>query len=113
MRIEPILTVLLVGATLGTAQDAARRAGGNLNPCPFGVISIGEIDAVVVPRLEELPRISDPSCGRHRAHLNAGVPSLSQHGHLRRDRFGCLRDGTPLGNHTSQQQHRSSESDGR
>ena len=53
------MTVLLAGATLGTAQDAARRAGGNLNPCPFGVISMGEIDAIVVPELEELLRMSD------------------------------------------------------
>ena len=59
MRIKPILTVLLVGATLGMAQDAARRAGDNLNPCPFGVISIGEIDVEVVPGLEELLRMSD------------------------------------------------------
>lgn len=59
MSIKPILTVLLAGATLGTAQDAARRAGANLNPCPFGVISIGEIDVSVVPGLEELLRMSD------------------------------------------------------
>ena len=59
MSIKAIMTLLLAGATLGTAQDAARRAGGNLNPCPFGVISIGEIDAVVVPGLDELLRMSD------------------------------------------------------
>jgi hypothetical protein len=59
MRIKALLTVLLASATLAMAQDAARRAGANLNPCPFGVISIGEIDAVVVPGLEELLRMSD------------------------------------------------------
>jgi hypothetical protein len=59
MSLKPILTVLLTGATLGTPQDAARRTGANLNPCPFGIISIGEIDGVVVPGLEELLRMSD------------------------------------------------------
>ena len=59
MSIRPILAGLLVGAALGTAQDAARRTGANLNPCPFGGISIGEIDGVVVPGLEELLRMSD------------------------------------------------------
>jgi hypothetical protein len=59
MSIKPILSVLLAGAALGTAQDAARRAGANINSCPFGVISIGEIDGVVVPGLEELLRMSD------------------------------------------------------
>jgi hypothetical protein len=59
MSIKPILTVLMAGAALGTAQGQARRAGANLNPCPFGVISIGEIDVEVVPGLEELLRMSD------------------------------------------------------
>jgi hypothetical protein len=59
ISLKPILAVLLTGATLGTPQAAARRTGVDPNPCPFGVISIGEIDAEVVPGLDELLRISD------------------------------------------------------